>query len=156
MNPNLNFDIKNPRDYPDYDNVPAPMGTLSTSQRMMKSFNAKVFFWAALAIFDTWALFENPLFASASNNLTEIRLLFVAGLVLGACQGIAWQKRKEANMAPRWQRIALGIITLATLFVVFRYLGNNSYILALCQGGVAGAGAWYAIATYRSNWATYI
>ena len=155
MNQVPNFDMKNPREYPGYGNALIPMDTVSTGQRMVKSFNGKVFFSAILAIFAALALFENPLLVSNSNNQTEIRLLFVAGLALGVCQSIAWRKRDEANVAPRWQRIVLGIITLAALILAFHYLGDNHYILSLCQGGVAGTGAWYAVTTYRRNWASY-
>ena len=155
MNPMPNFDVKNPREYPGYGNVPISKDNLSTAQRIVKSFNGKVLFWATVALLAILALFENPLLTSATGNLTGNRLLFVAGLALGVCESIALQKRNEANAAPWWRRIALGIITLAALFLVFHFLGNNSFILSLCQGGVAGSGAWYAVATYCSNWASY-
>ena len=155
MNPVPNFDVKNPREYPTYDNPLVPVGNVTTVQRIAKSFNAKVLFWATLAILATLALFENPLLVSPSSNLTETRLLFVAGLALGVCDSIVWQKRSEANLAPRWRRIVLGIITLAALILAFYFLGNNSSILSLCQGGVAGSAAWYAVAAFRNNWATY-
>ena len=155
MNSIPNFDLKNPREYPDYGNMPASKDNLSTGQRMVKSFNARVLFWTTLAILAIVALFENPLLVSPGTNLAEIRLLFAAGLVLGVCQSIAWRKRNEANATPYWQRIVLGIISLAVLFLVFHFLGNNTYILSLCQGGVAGSGAWYAIVAYRENWANY-
>lgn len=155
MNPVPNFDLKNPREYPGTVNMPTPKDNLSIAQRIVKSFNAKVLFWAILAILSGMALFKNPLLASSGSNLTEIRLLFVAGLVLGVCEGMAWQKRNEANTAPKWRRIILGSITLAALLLTFYYLGNNNYILSLCQGGIAGSGAWYAITTYRSNWVAY-
>lgn len=155
MNQAPNFDMKNPREYPGYGNAPIPRDTVSTGQRMVKSFNGKVLFWAAVAILDTLSLFKNPLFASASNNQAEIRLLFVAGLLLGICESMAWRKRNKTNVAPLWRRIVPGIMTLAALIVVIHYLGNNHYILSLCQGGVVGIGAWYAVTTYRRNWARY-
>lgn len=155
MNSIPNFDLKNPREYPGYGNMPVSKDNPSTVQRIMKSFSAKVLFWTTLAILAIVALFENPLLASRGNNLAEIRLLFVAGLVLGVCESIIWRKRNEANVVPGWRRIVLGIISLVALSLVFYFLGNNSYILSLCQGGVAGSGAWYAIVAYRENWASY-
>src|SRR5579872_7270298 len=132
MNSIPNFDLKNPRDYPDYGYMPIAKDNLSTVQRIVKSFNAKVLFWTALSILAFVALFENPLLASRGNNLAEIRLLFVAGLVLGVCESTIWRKRRETNVAPRWRRIGLAIISLAALILAFYFLGNNTYILSLC------------------------
>lgn len=155
MNSLPDFNTKNPREYPTYSNAPIAIDTISTGQRIVKSLNGKVLFWATLAILGILGLFENPLLVSSSNNQTEIRLLFVVGLALGVCESIAWRKRNEANEAPRWRRIVLGIVTLVALILAFHYLGNNNYILSLCQGGVAGSAAWYAIVAYRSNWIAY-
>ena len=154
MNPVPNFDVKNPREYPDFNNAPMPKDNLSTGQRIVQCFNSKVLLWSAVAIFATLALFENPLLAS-KGNIVENRLLFVAGLVLGICEGVFLQKRNVTNLAPVWLRIGLSIASLVALFIIFYFLGNNSFVLSMCEGVVAGAGVWYAISAYRSNWASY-
>src|SRR5579872_6217228 len=106
---NPNFDVKNPRQYPAYDNGPIPKGNVSTGQCIMRCINAKVLFWAAAAIFATLALFENHLLASANSNIVGNRLLFVAGLLLGVCDGVLMQKRRDTNSTPLWIRIPLAI-----------------------------------------------
>ena len=155
MPQNPNFDMKNPRQYPTYDNGPIPKGNVSTGQRILQCFNAKVLFWAAVAIFATLALFENHLLASATSNIVENRLLFVGGLLLGVCDGVLVQKCRDTNSTPFWIRIPLVIAVLVASFIVVYFLGDNSFFFSLCEGIIAGSGAWYAIAAYRSNWATY-
>ena len=155
MPQNPNFDIRNPRQYPTYDNGPISVGKLLTGQRIVKSVNAKVLFWAFVAIFATLALFENHLLASPGSNIAGNRLLFVAGLVLGLWEGVLMQKRRSTNSTPFWIRIALVIAILAASYIIANFLGNNSFFLSLCEGIVAGSGACYAIAVYRSNWASY-
>ena len=154
MNSLPNFDMKNPREYPDFNNTPMPKDNLSTGQRIMQCFNSKVLLWSAVAIFATFALFENPLLAS-KGNIVENRLLFVAGLVLGVCEGVFLQKRSTATLVPLWLRIGLSIVAVIALFIVFYFLGNNSFIISVGEGIAAGSGVWYAVAAYRSNWASY-
>jgi hypothetical protein len=155
MNSFPNFDMKNSREYPHFDNAPIPRGNVSTRQRIVQCFNSKVIFWAALALFTTGAFFENPLVSAVNSHLMGNRLLFVGGLMLGVCEGVLLQKRNAANLAPVWLRIALAIMILVASFLVVHFLGNNSFFASLCAGAVAGSGVWYAIAAYRSNWAVF-
>lgn len=155
MNLEPNFDVKNPRQYPSFDKMPVSKDNLLTGQRIVQCFSSKVLFWAAMAIFATLALFENPLLSSANSNIVGNRLLFVAGLMLGICEGVFLQKRSTATLVPLWLRIGLSIVALVALFIVFYFLGNNSFILSVCEGVVAGSGVWYAISAYRSNWTSY-
>lgn len=152
LNPTPNFDMKNPRGYPTFENsIPIEQDNVPTGKRIRSSFSSKVVLWGAFTVLIGWTFFEKPFFSSVRVNPAADWLCFAGGLILVLMIAFIFRKRATGRTS-LWLRIPLTIAVLAAGFVAAYFLGNNNLYFSVCEGGVVGLGIWRAIAAYHTNW----
>lgn len=155
MNLPPEFSLKNTPEYSIADEVRVAKGPVPTGQRVVRSFDARVVWWAALTILAFWAFLEKPFLVAAPVSWLADWLLFAVGLMVGLIDLLVRQKRSAASPTPLWLRLLVIVAILVAALLPLHFLAPNNFFFSLCEGGVTGSAIWRAIAAYRDNWVAF-
>jgi hypothetical protein len=136
--------------------APDEIGTMKifvpTGRRIIRSFDGRVVWWAALTILVFCAFLGKPFLLPAHVSLLVDWLYFAVGLMVGLVDSALWRKHNTTNPPPLWIRFLVLIAILVAAFSFSHFLASNNVFFSLCEGGLTGSFIWRSVATYRSNW----